>query len=69
MDTVDSRGIPIDKETMKLAMVLTLKKNMEALLKQSQEETSIAKAAQIYRAIADLLEVGQKQLDMIDKAA
>ena len=52
----------IDNETMKMAIVLTVKKNVDALFKLAQDESDLMKAAQLYREIAAELERGHAQL-------
>ena len=52
----------IDPETMKMAIVLTIKKNVDALFKIAAAESDLMKAAQLYREIATELERGHAQL-------
>jgi len=56
----------IDNETMKMAIALTIKKNVEALFETAQKEPDLLKAAQVYREIATEFERGHAQLEKLE---
>jgi len=58
--------INLDKETLKMAILLTLKKNADALFSRAQKEPDLRKAAQIYRDIGSELERGADQFDRME---
>ena len=59
--------LKVDVETMKMAIVLTVKKNVDKLFKQAQEVEDLRKAAQIYRDIGSEMERGAQQIESLSK--
>jgi len=57
----------MDKETIKMAIVLTVKKNVDKLFKEAQEVTDLRTAADIYRMIGSEMDSGAEQLELLDK--
>ena len=57
----------MDVETMKLAIVLTVKKNVDKLFKKAQEVEDLRKAAQIYRDIGSEMERGAQQIEQLSE--
>ena len=63
MDNNDE--IDIDPETMKMAIVLTIKKKVEVLFSKAQEENDLLEASKHYREIADIMSDGHRQLESV----
>ena len=59
--------LKVDNETMKMAIVLIVKKNVDKLFKQAQEVEDLRKAAQIYRDIGSEMERGAQQIESLSK--
>jgi len=59
--------LKVDKETMKMAIVLTVKKGVDKLFKEAQEVTDLRKAADIYRKIGSEMDNGAEQLEQLEK--
>jgi len=57
----------VDAETMKMAIVLTVKKNVDKLFKKAQEIEDLREAANIYREIGAAMDQGADQLASLIK--
>jgi len=57
----------VDKETLRMAILLTIKKNVDALFKSAQEQPDLRMAAQLYRDIGSEMERGADQLEKLEE--
>jgi len=57
----------IDAPTMRMAIALTVKKNVEVLFKKAESMTDLGEAAQCYREVATEMERGHMQLQKLEK--
>ena len=64
---MESKEMIIDLSTMKMAIALTVKKNVEDLFKKANEMNDLLEAAQMYRQIATEMERGHMQLQKLEK--
>ena len=64
---MENNDMTIDIDTMKMAIALTVKKNVEVLFKKANEMNDLLEAAQMYREIATEMERGHMQLQKLEK--
>jgi len=58
--------LKVDQDTMRVAILITIKKNVDKLFATAQKEPDLLVAAQLYRDIGSELERGDAQIKSLN---